>query len=622
MRVLSFHRLWILLVMLLMPLTSMRGVLAQDEVSFAISGRIVNQVGEPLANVRVFRSGREASVATNANGEYRFEHLVANTYSLVPRGEGFVFDPGLRRVTVSTGNATGINFVGVRAFAISGRIVNSEGQGVANVRVRRSGSDLAVLTNVNGEYRIPVYGAGTYTITPSLEGAVFDPRFRTVTVTTANIGAVNFVVARPATPMSISGRIVNRAGEPLASVRVFRSGSEAFVVTNSNGEYRFNNVSAGSYSITPRFESFLFDPPVRSVVLRETSVGNINFVGSRIYAVSGRVTSAEGQGVAGVRIRRNATDAGILTSSSGEFRLLVPTGTYTITPSKEGLRFEPATRTVTVSNSNVVDVNFRTFVPPTTLPTISGRVTNAEGLGVAGVAIRRTGSDAIVLTNAEGRYVLNVPAGTYILTPNKEGLEFDPIAISVTVATANVVDVNFRATAVVPRSFSITGRVTNGEGFGVAGVTIRRSGSEVDVVTNSEGRYVLQDVSAGTYTVTPQKEGLRFEPSARTVTVADSNVVDINFRAFVRPPTASFIITGRVTNGEGFGVAGVAIRRTGSDATVLTNSEGRYELLNVPAGTYTVTPSKEGLRFEPSTRSVTVSTSNVGDVHFRAFAAQ
>ena len=85
------------------------------------------------------------------------------------------------------------------------------------------------------------------------------------------------------------------------------------------------------------------------------------------------------------------------------------------------------------------------------------------------------------------------------------------------------VDVIFTSSAPV----SLSGTITNG-----AGATLKLTGGATATTTaDSSGNYTFTGVVAGSDTVTPNKAGLTFTPSSRTVTVGTANVTGVNFTA-------------------------------------------------------------------------------------------
>jgi hypothetical protein len=68
------------------------------------------------------------------------------------------------------------------------------------------------------------------------------------------------------------------------------------------------------------------------------------------------------------------------------------------------------------------------------------------------------------------------------------------------------------------------------------------------------------------------------------------------------------------------GVASVRMRvaTPGYTYTILTNATGRYRLYRLPAGTYTVTPTRPGYRFIPVSRTVTLGSGDRLSASFTA----
>src|SRR5262249_21342898 len=70
----------------------------------------------------------------------------------------------------------------------------------------------------------------------------------------------------------------------------------------------------------------------------------------------------------------------------------------------------------------------------------------------------------------------------------------------------------------------------------------------------------------------------------------------------------SYTISGQITL-SGAGLGGVTVTLS-SGPTATTNSSGNYSFSNLPAGTYTVTPSLSGYTFTPPSRTFTNITAN------------
>lgn len=81
-----------------------------------------------------------------------------------------------------------------------------------------------------------------------------------------------------------------------------------------------------------------------------------------------------------------------------------------------------------------------------------------------------------------------------------------------------------------------------------------------------------------------------------------------------------YSVSGTVTSGSS-GLVGVTITLMGtSSATTTTDSNGVYQVSNLAAGSYTVTPSKAGYTFNPLSTTVSITNSNVTGQNFAATA--
>ena len=150
------------------------------------------------------------------------------------------------------------------------------------------------------------------------------------------------------------------------------------------------------------------------------------------YSISGVVS---GDIKAGVTI--NLTDAATAnatatTADGGTYSItgLANGGTYTLTPILAGYTFNPASKVVAITGSNMTaDFVATSFTGPTY--SISGKVTGVDVLG-AKITISSASTIAEVLTDADGNYTSpSLPAGgPYTVTPYHSGYAFTPANIS------------------------------------------------------------------------------------------------------------------------------------------------------------------------------------------------
>jgi hypothetical protein len=161
-------------------------------------------------------------------------------------------------------------------------------------------------------------------------------------------------------------------------------------------------------------------------------------------------------------------------------------------------------------------------------------------------------------------------------------------------------------------TYTISGRVMF-YSLGSSGVTV--SAGVSSTTTDANGYYTLSGLPNGSYTVTPTKSGgYNHTPASRPVTISGANVTGQDFSS-----GGAYGIYGSVTMG-GTGVSGVGMSVVWLAGTSSGNSaaNGSYGVYGFPNGTYTVTPSKAGYAFSPTSISATISGGDATGKNFTA----
>ena len=147
-----------------------------------IRGIITDQAGKPQGNVQVTatsdQSGaQEQPVMTDAQGNYQIPNLAAGNYTVDVRAPAGFQNPAPRQgVQVQANqNTPGIDFqlqpAAVQPGSISGQVTDqaAQPQGIPNAQVTatndQSGAqEQPVMTDAQGNYRIPNLAAGNYRV--------------------------------------------------------------------------------------------------------------------------------------------------------------------------------------------------------------------------------------------------------------------------------------------------------------------------------------------------------------------------------------------------------------------------------------------------------------------------
>ena len=136
-------------------------------------------------------------------------------------------------------------------------------------------SPVTATADASGNYQFSNVLNGSYTATPSKSGFVFTPASRPVTVSGANVAAVNFTVA-PVPTFSVSGT-VSPAASGSGATLTLSGGASATIVADASGNYSFSTLLNGSYTVTPSKAGFTFTPASLPVTVSGANVSAVNF---------------------------------------------------------------------------------------------------------------------------------------------------------------------------------------------------------------------------------------------------------------------------------------------------------------------------------------------------------
>lgn len=255
--------------------------------------------------------------------------------------------------------------------------------------------------------------------------------------------------------------------------------------------------------------------------------------------------------------------------------------------------------------------------PPTY--SISGRIANAAGLGLANVRvtaadINNPANELSALTDATGNYLITgLINGTYTVQPLLRGNAFIPYTRQVTINNASQTGVDFAW----EQGFDLSGRVARANGTGLSDVTITATGARGLVrtaMTDANGNWRIKDVPADTYTITPALPRFVFTPASREATVGPSQA-NLDFTGALQ----TFSVSGVIRDVNGQPVANVTVRATSASGTAqtTTNASGQYTLTNLRPDRWTITPQLAGYQFRPASQERDVDA-NLTDLNFTA----
>ena len=453
----------------------------------------------------------------------------------------------------------------------------------------------------------------------------------------ALLGVLACEEATPPPPVgSIAGQVaIEGTGIDGVSVNLSNGNS---TTTSGGGNYRFDNVEGGAYTVTisgyPSDATFDATSAAATISSAGQSV-TINFSGSyiRTASVMGSVT-VENMGLGGVTVALSGVStATAVTDDSGQYAFTgLRMGSYSVEISgfdSDEVGFSNTASAVTVGTGESKIVSF----DGTYLRTagIQGQV-SVEGVGLEGVNVSLTGGpdgqDMTTTTDAAGLYSFaKLRAGDYavgISGFDTNEYEFAVTSQNVTIALGETANLPFEG--ILLRTSGIAGRVSVG-GMGIADVTVTISADGMDDVTamtDASGQYAVSALAAGDYMVTISGYDAveyMFEDS-QSVTLAMDQTAIVNFEGTaLRSASIAVSVTA-----DDEGVAGAAVTLTqitgATSGTVLgtqeTDADGNAAFGPLLAGAYRVDieVDSDEIDFESTDATVTVATAEMGSVSF------
>ncbi|MEN2768564.1 carboxypeptidase regulatory-like domain-containing protein [Ornithinibacillus xuwenensis] len=541
----------------------------EDSYAGEIRGQVMNNFDVPIqAEVTVVETGQ--TVPTDNEGKFVVA-LAEGTYTLAI--EGYGHQEAEFEVQVINGEITEESFA-LQALSVgelSGVIrASSTGNLIPGAIIEILGTPLKAEADENGAFHI-VVPEGSYEVRVTASG--YQPQTNTVTVTTGQTSSLNLMLNESQAIAVIAsssnhGRLTPFLEENGYEVVEFDRDEQALVKENiedfalvifndsgtSMSEADFQGLIDAAdeeqvsmifsnqmgYGSINHLRDYLEDPSVTDTdflpnaikyeVLEEHPIFRGYEVGDQITILQ-RPDSNQQYGVfdnySGTTIADLVHDeegrlgSGIAYDfrSSGHVHLLLSSLSVSLYGNPDD-RWTEDTRNLYI---NAVD-----WAINASLGEITGTVQTEDGEPIAGATVRVENENISVQTNDQGRYSVGVSTGEHVVSISAIGYE----TAEETVVVENIGDVvNLNVNLQASDRMSIYGQVINpSTGEGVQDVTVTAKDEsglvEFSTITDEDGQYLLNELLAGTYQVTFEKEG--YLPITETVDITTGENIEVN----------------------------------------------------------------------------------------------
>ena len=589
-------------------------------------GGFVRPVGTPDGSKKPDLSGVKAKLFTKGgllkaetecapNGYYYIPIYDRGAYTIRIEGPpGWMFDPVEREVSTreeglcSQGKDVDFSIVG---FALSGRVC-SEGfsTGPSGVQMMLSGPKGAKYqteTEEGGLFSFKDAPPATYTLTAKHPTW----KFRTDTVqTTMAFGQAEVRDTFGVLGYDLTGAAVWDDGSSLVELAVLlkpidgsarpagllcpllpgaaKTGAWCSATTNKNGEYVFEHVPPGDYSVS-------VDPAgawAPKIEVEVASLGaKVEHGSSRVeqpirvsgFSTGGKVLDAAGSGVEGAEVWVQAVGGEwrklAETGKGGQYTLKgIKSGSYNLEARKQHMRFGTLTSyPITPQQMLLGSISVEKHALCGTIQLDSA---SPEGRTVVIAPASGRGSSVSIVSDAVGKFCHDVAPGEYRVSVASDGkVVIVPASASVSTAAGPELDVRFAQI-----SLQVKGRVACLDSAGCAGVSVSLQGGPAaasrTLSVGADGRFEFADLAVGKYRVEAVRAGWCWAVQAAQVQVGVDYTGEVSLRQSgfslsVRAPQAAEL---RLT-GPGGG---------DSDAATHAVAAGENRLCVPKAGTYKV----------------------------------
>jgi trimeric autotransporter adhesin len=345
-------------------------------------------------------------------------------------------------------------------------------------------------------------------------------------------------------------------------------------------------------------------------------VANVEASPHRSKIISGSLTPSTLTAGATVTLSGSA-NATTTADASGNYSFRgVPPGAYTITPTKNGVSFQPLSQSITVNGSNMT-VNFSATsmlqsisISAAAASVIAGSSDQFTAIGNFSdgstqnltSSVTWTSSNAAAATISSTGLATAVASGSSNIAAQKNGITSNIVTLSVTASTAALKSITVSA----PKSSLALG----------SSETLTAMGSFSDGSTQNLTSSVSWTSS------NPAAVSIATGALASAAGVGQS-AISATQSGITGVVTISTTATISGTVSPAAGAAGTTITLSGAaNATTNVDVNGNYSFTVLANGAYTVTPSKSLYSFSPSGTPISVNNASVTGENFTVNAGQ
>lgn len=591
-----------------------------------ISGSVSYDHGGDASDISVTIEDNEGrpigTVVTNETGSYSFK---VESGSYFVRANSSDFFESAKAISVVAGGSYTLKLDGLKSKygSVSGKVLDSKSSSIEGATIRldqangtsytlTSGSDGSFSSDrvLVGDYSVTILKKDFQTLVLPLKYMVESSKRTAIgdVVLTSEYAGISGKVgyADKANPSGILVTIENSDGTTLDSFDVGSDGSFVF------------RVAAGTFVVKAKAVGYSEVSKTITVVSGNNYSIDLGTISTVYGAIDGEVVDTDGNAMPGVIVNLTGMDGKgdaitLSTGADGRFSSsTIPIGTYTITISKSGY-VDIVCNDVPIVGGKQYSIGRRTLVSGTA--GITGRImlegqSNYSGVTVSATSINDSSKVYTTTTTDEGLYYfLSIESGAYFIKAQKDGYLTDNTQ-QVSISAGSISEV--KNITLRSENSTVTGSVSLEGSSSFVGVNVLLKSSDTEIsfstTTDSNGRYIFNNVKSGNYELILSKEGY-----------ANASIKDLYVEKGIEKSIdaismniAYASIRGQVelelrTEFSGALVTATNISDSNIIYSAITNSEGVFTFARMYTGEYSIVVSCTGYS------SITLPTAKVVD---------
>lgn len=316
----------------------------------------------------------------------------------------------------------------------------------------------------------------------------------------------------------------------------------------------------------------------------------------------GALLDDKGRPLSGWSVGVKAIDRWVTTDDKGRYALALPMGPHEVTVQDPQGRAQ-LSKSVRIVSAQGMELPLVVAIPVGELKGMVIDKQTRQGVGDASVRLFRQGETYNLSSRDNGAFYLgDLPVGDYRVVVTRS--RYQPFEGTMAIAARQEKSL---VVSLAPNPGSLAGKVVSLKGQGQPGIVVTIPSLKQTVTTDRLGAYQFRELPPGEHEVVFTQGDRRVATTLVRVRSDETSTENVTMRPAAVVPSKGGTISGQITDAVSKRpVSGVKIVVESGDLTVLTitASDGKFNVTDLPGGSYRVTATRAGYKSRTVTARV------------------